>query len=114
MPRPAFLICDTDALIQFFLAGDVRPLSLLRKHLSIRPLIVSEVEFELGGNRRFGPRIAAGVRKALSNGVIEILHETILEVHFGGGTAAKLAATATFANIRSLGKQYSGPADLGE
>jgi hypothetical protein len=114
MARPDFVVCDTDALIQLFLNKDIRPLGLLRSRYRITPVIMPEVEIELGANPKYGRRIAPQVRKALTSGVLKIVNSGLLEAHYGGGTTGSLAAHAAFTEIQRLGKQFQGPADLGE
>lgn len=47
MPNPAILPCDTDALVQFFLADEIRPFRHLKDVYGIQPTIVQEVDLEL-------------------------------------------------------------------
>jgi hypothetical protein len=117
MARPAFLSCDADALIQLFIAGELRPLKLLKNAYSIQPVIAPEVEIELHSNRRFGARIGPDLRKALANDLIKTLDRQTLEIHYAttnqlaGATAV---ANGTFAQIQSLGRAFEKHIDFGE
>lgn len=114
MPRPAFVFCDSDAVIQFLLAREVRPLRLLRAKYAIQPLLVREVELELQSHRRFGPRISHGLKKALEAGVLQVLEKKILDSHFGAPPAGPLAAADAMSKIEKLGRQFLSRVDTGE
>lgn len=114
MSRPAFVLCDTDAVIQFLLTGETRPLRLLPARYSIQPLVVAEVEIELQSIPRFRKRIAPELKKALANGVLRILDQVVLEAHFGGPPAGSLAAASAMTQIAALGREYQQHVDLGE
>jgi hypothetical protein len=113
MARPAALLCDTDALIQLLLIGEIRPLRLLRNAYSCQPLIVPEVELELRSNRKFGRRIAPELKKALSHNLLEIIDKPVLERCYGSSNSA-MVATAALGKIASLGRTYEQHADRGE
>lgn len=114
MARPAFVFCDTDAAIQFLLAGEVRPFRLLKSKYSVQPIVVPEVEIELRSNRRFGPRIAGELKKAFANDVLRTLNSPTLEHLYGGPPAGSVAAAATLGKIASLGREYQKHVDPGE
>lgn len=114
MARPAFVICDTDAVIQFLLAPEIRPFQLLRSKYSIQPLVVREVEIELQSNKRFGPRISHELKKALGSGLIRALDKSVLESHYGGPPSGPLAAAQAMGQITKLGAQFQKHVDLGE
>ena len=113
MARPSILFCDADALIQFLLLGEVRPLRLLRSTYQIQPVVVPEVEIELR-SRRFGGRIAPELNKAFSNGVLRILDRSLLESYYGGPPSGHMAATAALSQIARIGAEYHRHVDRGE
>ena len=114
MGAPAFLVCDTDALIQLMLAAETRPLRIFKAQYGIQPIVVPEVEIELASNRRYGARIKAEVKKALANSLIRVLDQSLLDQHYGNSPAGGIAAYATMAEIYSLGRVLSRYADTGE
>ncbi len=114
MARPAFLPCDTDAVIQFLLTKQVKPLQVLRNRYGIQPIVVPEVDIELRSNRRFARRISPDLNKAIAHNLLCVLDRRVLEQHYGGGSAGAMAATAALSSIASTGLIYSGPADFGE
>lgn len=114
MANPAFLFCDTDAVIQFLLVGEVRPFRLLRSKYSIQPVVVPEVEIELQSNKRFGKRIAPELRKALANDLLRVLDKSVLETHYGGQLAGSMAAAAAMVQIAKQGREYEKHVDFGE
>lgn len=114
MPRPHFVVCDSDATIQILLTNDIRPFQLLRSRYAIQPVITPEVEIELRSNRKFGRRIGPQFKKALVNRTLQILDRSLIEQHYEGGPAAALAATAALGSIAQRGKLYQVPADFGE
>jgi len=111
MARPAFLLCDTDAVIQFLLAGQITAFRVLRDRYSIQPLIVHEVEIELRSHRKFGHRIESPLRKALANNLLCKLSFDTLDAHFAGQPAM---ASAAFSAIGKLGREYQKLVDNGE
>lgn len=113
MARPSFLVCDTDAVVQFLLAQEVRPLRLLRFKYSIQPVVVPEVEIELLSFRWFGGRIPGEFKKVLASGHIRILDHGILAAHYGN-PVGPMAATAAIAKIAALGNEYEAHVDFGE
>jgi len=114
MASSGFLVCDTDAVIQFLLAGEVRPFRLLRSKYSIQPVVVPEVEIELQSNRRFAKRIAPELKKALANNLLCVLDNSNLESHYGGKPAGSMAAAAAMAQIAKQGREYQKHVDFGE
>jgi len=114
MARPAFIFCDTDAVIQFLLTGEVRPFRVLRSNYSIQPLVVPEVEIELRSNQRFGARIAPELKRALEHNLLRVVDKSVLEAHYGSSLGASMAATAALGQIASVGRQNLARADSGE
>lgn len=114
MARPAFVFCDTDATLQFLLVRQIRPFQVLHDRYGIQPIIVQEVELELGSHRRFGRRIAPELKRALNNGLLKLLDKSILTSHFGGATAGALAADNAIGAIAKLGLEFDKFVDAGE
>lgn len=114
MARPLFVFCDTDALIQFLLVPEVRPLRVLRSKYSIQPVIVPEVELELRSNPRHGARITPELRKALSTDLLQVLTPQLLQTRYGNAPNDALATAATMAQISTTGRHYQRYVDLGE
>lgn len=114
MSRPAFVCCDTDAVIQFLLAGQVQPFRTLRDRYAIQPIIVPEVELELRSHKRLGQRIAPELKRTLHAGLLRVLDRSILENHFGAPPANAMAAAKTLGDIAALGAEFNRFVDLGE
>jgi hypothetical protein len=113
MPDPHLLLCDTDSLIQLFLTAphnnNLIPLRSLKDDYGIQPTIVAEVETELMWSRKFGSRFVPQLKKALGNGLFEILDATTLSRHIPGHLAK-----GVFEACQNLGQQYNRHADRGE
>jgi len=114
MPAPAFVICDTDALLQFLIVSDIRALLTLRNSYRIQPLVVPEVEIELRSHRRYATRVSQELTKLLGNGVLKILDKAVLAAHFGGPPSGPLASAQALAQIQQLGAQLYRHCDTGE
>ena len=112
-PNPDLLLCDTDSLIQLFLTiqrnDNLIPLRSLRGDYGIQPAIVAEVETELMWTKRYGARFVPPLKKAIGNGVIEVLNVTAFSNH----VPSHLAKTV-FATFQSLGQEYGKYVDPGE
>lgn len=106
MPNPPFLICDSDALIQFFIAKEFGPFRELKKSYCVQPVIVSEVEIEICSTKKFGNRFDAPLSKIISSGTIQVLDQTSLQASLVGPVSHSGVANATWASIQSLGAQY--------
>src|SRR5215469_3985643 len=108
--NPELLLCDTDSLIQLFLTAsqtqNLMPLRTLRDDYDIQPMITAEVEAELMWNGRYSNRFVPILRKAIGNGLIEVLSEVSLAKHM-----AEHLAKSVFASCQALGKQFAGFAD---
>jgi hypothetical protein len=113
MPNPNFLLCDTDSLIQLLLtaqhSNNLIPLRMLKSDYGIQPTIVAEVETELMWTRRYGTRFVPTLKKALSNGVIEVLDLSTISRQVGAP-----AAKSVHSGFIALGQEYSKYADKGE
>ena len=74
MSNPPFLLCDTDLLIQFFVAQDLRPLRELKRAYGIQPSIVAEVEMELRSNKKHKKLIDAQFDRAMGS-ILQLFDE---------------------------------------
>ena len=104
MSNPLALVCDTDALIQLFIADELRPLLHLKKRYGIQPLVAPEVEFELRSNHhQKHDRIVAGLRKATSQGAIRVVDEGVVMDLTGKGPNI---ASAICQKAKGCGRSY--------
>lgn len=109
MPNPALLLCDSDALTQFFLANEIRPLKQLKDAYGIQPAIVQEVELELRWLRKHKDRFVPQLDKALNTNVLKLLDSA----HFQS-LLSTAPVGASWAGFQSLGAQYDGHIHRGE
>lgn len=113
MSGPRLLLADTDCLIQLFLTiqqnNNLIPLRLLKDDYGIQPAVVPEVETELMWSRRFGGRFVPQLKKALGNGLIEVLDTTTLPRYIPTHLAKGVNESC-----QTLGQQYNRFADRGE
>jgi len=103
MPNPALLVCDSDALIQFFLADEIRPLRQLKDAYGIQPAVVQEVDLELRWLRRYKDRFVPQLDKALKSHLLQILDPSYFQSLLGAAPVG-----ASWAGFQSLGAQYEG------
>jgi hypothetical protein len=112
-PSPDLLLCDTDSLIQLFLTAsqtqNLIPLRTIRDDYGVQPMIVAEVETEVMWTRRYSSRFVPALKKALGNGLIEVLDESSLARRMQNHLARSV-----FASCQAAGKQYSKYTDPGE
>lgn len=109
MPNPPLLLCDTDALFQYFIAGLRIPFQELKKTYGIQPAIVPEVEIEIRSNRKYGTRCRASYGKAISSGAVQILDQKTLQEYL-----SKLSASVTYTGVQTLGAKYYQRVGRGE
>lgn len=109
MPNPALLLCDSDALVQFFLVDDVRPLQALAKQFGIQPAIVPEVDLELRWLARHKDRFVAQLDKALKHGTLLALDRSTFQTYMGTATPG-----TSWSSYQALGMQYYGYVQRGE
>jgi hypothetical protein len=109
MRNPPILLCDSDALTQFFLADEVRPLRELKSKYGIQPAIVQEVDNELRWMRRFKDRFVQQLDKALKAATLKVLDGAEFHSHLSVAPVG-----ASWASFQSLGSRYNGYVDLGE
>jgi hypothetical protein len=73
MPNPALLICDSDVLVQFFLANEIRPFRQLKDLYGVQSAIVQEVDLELRWLGKHKDRFVHQLDKALKADVLRVL-----------------------------------------
>jgi hypothetical protein len=109
MPNPALLICDSDALTQFFLANEVRPLKQLKATYGIQPAVVEEVDIELRWVGKHKDRFVPQLDKALKSNVLRVLDPAYFQ-----SLLSTAPVGASWAGFQSLGAQYDGHVGPGE
>lgn len=116
MSNPSFLLCDTDVLIQFFIAKDLRPLYELKRAYGIQASIVAEVEVELRSNKKHKKLIDSQFDKAISSTVLEIFDEQRLSTFLTRSEdfLPSSVASATWSGIQATGKRYNLHVGIGE
>jgi hypothetical protein len=77
--NPQILICDTDALIQIFVARQGELLKRLKRRYGIQPVVPEAVEAEITRRSlRNSPLFVPGFNKALDNGALLLIEERII------------------------------------
>jgi hypothetical protein len=109
MPNPALLLCDSDALVQFFLANEIRPFRQLRDSYGIQSAIVQEVDLELRWLGKHKDRFVPQLEKALKSNVLRVLDPSYFQ-----SLLSTAPVGASWAGFQSLGAQYEGPIGRGE
>jgi len=110
MPNPALLLCDTDVLIQLFLANELRPLKELKRIFGVQPAVVAEVaDIELRWNGRYRARFVGETEKALRSGVLERLDPAAFQGYLGGAPVG-----SSWAQFQTLGVEYARHVQRGE
>lgn len=109
MPNPPLLLCDSDALVQLFLANNLRPLQALKSTFHIQPTIVLEVDVELRWMKKYKNKFVPQLDKALKNGVLTKLDQSAFQSLLG--TAAP---GTSWGNYQSLGQRYELVVQRGE
>lgn len=109
MPNPPLLLCDSDALVQLFIANNFKPLQALKNTYHMQPSIVLEVDVELRWMRKYKNRFVPQLDKALRNGLLTKLDQ---------GAFQSLLSTATpgmsWGNYQALGQRYELVVQRGE
>ncbi len=103
------MICDSDALIQFFIANELRPLKDLKAFYGIQPVIVQEVDIELRWLGHHKDRFVPQLDKAVKNGLIIRLDKALFQ-----SLVSSAPPGASWSAFQSLGAQYLGYVDKGE
>ncbi|RPJ57196.1 MAG: hypothetical protein EHM23_21320 [Acidobacteria bacterium] len=75
MGNPAFLLCDTDALIQIYLTQRSDLLEYLRRSFSVQPAVVPEVEIEIRNNGQYGRRFEPVFLRGMQSGQMVVLDD---------------------------------------
>lgn len=109
MLNPALLLCDSDALTQFFLANELRPLRQLKDLYGIQPAVVQEVDLELRWVGKHRDRFVPQLDKALKSNVL-----CVLEPPYFQSLLSTAPVGASWAAFQSLGAQYDGHIGPGE
>src|SRR5712691_1314540 len=109
MPNPALLLCDSDALIQFFLGNEIRPFRQLQDSYGIQPAIVQEVDLELRWLGKHKDRFVPQVEKMLKSTVLRVLDPAYFQ-----SLLSTAPVGASWASFQSLGAQYEGYIGRGE
>lgn len=109
MPNPPLLLCDSDALLQLFIANNLKPLQALKTTYHMQPSIALEVDVELRWTRKYKKRFVPQLDKAMRNGVLTKLDQTSFQ---------SLLSTATpgmsWGNYQALGQRYELVVQRGE
>lgn len=107
--NPKVLVCDTDALIQIFIAHQGELLKRLKRRYGIQPVIPESVEAEI--TRRGHPKSAVilpSVTKALDNGALLVLEERVI------GAFTSNDAHSTYTSIQLMGQDNAMRIGQGE
>src|SRR6266404_4681693 len=108
-PNPRLLICDSDALIQLFIANELRPLKDLKNLYGIQPVVVQEVDIELRWLGHHRDRFVLQLDKAMKNGLVTRLDKPLFQ-----SLVSAAPAGASWSAFQSIGAQYAGYVDKGE
>jgi hypothetical protein len=109
MPNPALLLCDSDALVQFFIVDDLRPLQELARYFGIQPVVTIEVDMELRWLARHRDRFVSQLDKALKHGTLLKLGQAEFQKHLSVATPG-----TSWATFQNLGAKYYGFVQRGE
>ena len=109
MANPPLLLCDTDVLVQLFLAGELRPLIDLKKSYGVQPAVVLEVDLELRWVRKYRDRFVPQLDKALRSETLKKLDVALFQ-----SLLASAKPGTSWASFQALGAQYYGYVQLGE
>jgi hypothetical protein len=72
MPNPALFICDSDVLVQFFLANEITPFRQLKDVYGIQVAIVQEVDLELRWLGKHKDKFVHQLDKTLKSDVLRV------------------------------------------
>jgi hypothetical protein len=109
MPNPRLIICDSDALIQLFIANQLQPLKDLKNLYGIQPTVVQEVDIELRWLGHHRERFVPQLDKAMKSGLIARLDKPLFQ-----SLVSTAPAGASWSTFQSTGAQYFGFVDKGE
>jgi hypothetical protein len=109
MPNPPLLLCDSDALVQFFVIDDLRPLQSLKATFQIQPTITLEVDLELRWLGKHKNAFVPKLDRALKHGILVKLDQGMFQGYLGTVTAG-----TSWASYQALGARYYGFVQKGE
>jgi hypothetical protein len=109
MPNPPLLLCDSDALVQFFLIDDLRPLQALKAQFNIQPTITLEVDLELRWLAKRKNYFVPKLDKALKHGTLVKLDPGTFQGYLGDAPAG-----TSWGSYQALGVRYYGFVQRGE
>lgn len=109
MPNPGLIVCDSDVLVQLFIANELRPLRDLKSLYRIQPAVAQEVDVELRWLGRHKGRFVPQLDKALKNGLLVRLDKPFFQ-----SLVSSSPPGASWSGYQSLGAQYNGYVDRGE
>jgi len=109
MPNPPLLLCDSDALVQFLLANEIRPFRKLKDTYGIQSAIVQEVDLEMRWLGKHKDRFVPLLDKALKGDVLRVLDPAYFQSFLSTAPVG-----ASWASFQSLGAQYEGYVGRGE
>lgn len=109
MPNPALLICDSDVLVQFFLANEFRPFRQLKDVYGVQVAIVQEVDLEVRWLGKHKDKFVHQLDKTLKSEVIRVLDPAYFQSFLSSAPVG-----ASWAGFQSLGAQYEGRIHRGE
>lgn len=75
MPNPAYLLSDSDALIQLFIAKQGALLACLKSKFGTTLAIVPEIELEVSWHHKFRNQFEAPLQRYIGSGHIEVLDD---------------------------------------
>lgn len=81
MGNPAFLVCDSDALIQVFLTRQRDLFVYLRDSFGVQAAIVQEIRIELSNHDKFGKQFLPPLERALASSALMLLDSTVIRRH---------------------------------
>jgi hypothetical protein len=109
MSNPPLLLCDSDVLVQLFIANELRPLVELKKSYGIQPAIALEVDIELRWMSKHKDRFVQQLDKALKSETLKKLDQALFHSLLGGAKPG-----TSWAGFQTLGAQYYGYIQRGE
>ena len=102
-------MCDSDVLVQFFLANEIRPFRQLKDVYGIQVAIVQEVDLELRWLGKHRGKFVHPLEKTLKSDVLRVLDPAYFQSLLGTAPVG-----ASWAGFQSLGAQYEGRIHRGE
>jgi hypothetical protein len=106
MALPRLLFCDTDCLIQLFIARQSSLLRWYKVRYNLEAVVVPEVESELSWHMKFKGRFDPDLKKALASGLITVFDYTRPE-QLSPFFPVLQVASATAQAIEQTGNDYA-------